>query len=351
MKVLIATDAWRPQVNGVVNTYVNLEKHAAQAGLDIAFVTPSGFRTVPLPTYSEIRLALIHASDIAKAVETHRPDAIHIATEGPVGMAARRWCIRAGRRYTTSYHTRFPEYIAARVPVPVSWGYRFERWFHNKGAGVMAATPSLCEELRAHGIANVMLWSRGVDTGLFRPRDGNPFGGPGPHFVYIGRVAVEKNIEAFLRLSLPGRKVVVGGGPQLEALRRQYPDVLFTGPKFGEELAEYYASADVFVFPSLTDTFGNVILEALASGVPVAAFPVTGPKDIVRHGEVGFLSHDLAQAAVNALSLSRTACRAYAEGFNWAACARLFADNIRRAHKLAENALGKEALAELSEND
>ncbi len=334
MRVLIATDAWHPQVNGVVNTYVNLEKHAAAAGLDLRFLTPQGFRTVPLPSYPEIRLALLRTSDVAAAVERHRPDAIHVATEGPIGLATRRFCKRAGRRFTTSYHTRFPEYVAARAPVPLNWGYRFERWFHNAGAGVMAATPSLCAELERHGLNTVMLWSRGVDIALFRPRAAKRFDGPGPHFVYIGRVAVEKNIEAFLKLDLPGQKAVVGGGPQLDALRRAYPHVQFTGPKFGEDLAEHYASADVFVFPSLTDTFGNVILEALASGVPVAAFPVTGPKDIVRHGEVGILSDDLAQAAVQALALDRAACRAYAEGFSWDACARLFAANIRKAHAL-----------------
>lgn len=334
MKVLIATDAWRPQVNGVVNTYVNLEKAAPEAGLELSFITPEGFPTLPLPSYPEIRLALLRVRDVAKAVEAFSPDAIHIATEGPIGLAARRFCLRTGWRFTTSYHTRFPEYIRARAPVPLGWGYRFERWFHNAGAGVMAATPSLCAELGAQGLNNVMLWSRGVDTELFRPREVNRFGEPGPWFVYVGRVAVEKNIETFLKLALPGRKAVVGGGPQLESLRSAYPDVLFTGPQFGEDLAEHYASADVLIFPSRTDTFGNVILEALACGVPVAAFPVTGPKDVVRHGEVGFLDENLAAAAVAALSLDRAACRAYAEGFSWQACARQFAENIRDAHRL-----------------
>ncbi len=289
MRILIATDAWKPQVNGVVNTYVNLEREAKDAGFSLLFLTPSEFRTLPLPTYSEIRLALVRASDVAKRAGEDKPDFIHIATEGPIGLAARAYCRDAGRRFTTSYHTRFPEYVAARAPIPLSWGYGFERWFHNAGAGVMAASLSLCEELTAQRIANVHLWSRGVDLARFKPRTVDRFGLPRPLFLYAGRVAVEKNLEAFLTLDLPGSKAVVGGGPQLDDLKRRYPDVTFTGPKFGDDLAEHYASADAFVFPSLTDTFGNVLLEALACGVPVAAFNVMGPKDVVANGSVGIL--------------------------------------------------------------
>ncbi len=332
MRILIATDAWKPQVNGVVNTYANLEREAANAGFTLSFLTPAGFKSIPLPTYSEIRLALIGGSDVAKQVEHDKPDFIHIATEGSVGLAARSFCLREGRRFTTSYHTRFPEYVAARMPVPLSWGYWFERWFHNAGAGVMAASRSLCDELTAQGIKNVYLWSRGVDLDRFRPRPVDRFGLPRPLFLYAGRVAVEKNLEAFLGLDLPGTKAVVGGGPQLEELQQRYPDAVFTGPKFGDDLAEHYASADVFVFPSLTDTFGNVLLEALACGVPVAAFNVMGPKDVVANGSVGILGDDLREAALAALKLDRGACRAYAELFSWAACARRFRDIVAEAN-------------------
>ncbi len=334
MRILIATDAWKPQVNGVVNTYHNLEREAANAGFDLSFLTPSGFTTLPLPTYSEIRIAMISPRDVGKRVEQDSPDFIHIATEGPIGLAARSYCLGAGRLFTTSYHTRFPEYLAARFPVPLSWGYGFERWFHNAGAGVMAASRTLCDELTAQGIRNVRLWSRGVDLDLFKPRTVDRFGMPRPLFLYAGRVALEKNLEAFLDLDLPGTKAVVGGGPQLDELMRRYPKVVFTGPKFGEDLAEHYASADVFVFPSLTDTFGNVLLEALASGVPVAAYNVMGPKDVVANGSVGFLGDDLKEAALAALELDRKECRSYAEMFSWASCARRFSDIIAEANSV-----------------
>jgi glycosyltransferase involved in cell wall biosynthesis len=333
MRILIATDAWHPQVNGVVNTYVNLAREAENAGVSLSFITPEGFRTVPLPTYGEIRLALLRPSHIAKRIEAEKPDYIHIATEGPIGLAARNYCQHAGRRFTTSYHTRFPEYFSARLPVPLSWGYRFERWFHNAGAGVMAASRSICQELSLRGLRKVHLWCRGVDLELFRPRKVDRFGLPRPIFLYVGRVAVEKNIEAFLKLDLPGSKAVVGGGPQLEELKRRYPGIVFTGPKRGEDLAEHYASADVFVFPSKTDTFGNVILEALASGLPVAAFPVAGPRDVVPDGMAGILRDDLKEATLNALSIDRAACRAYAERFSWAACARRFREIIEIANR------------------
>ena len=331
MRILIATDAWKPQVNGVVNTYLNLEREAAGAGFTLSFLTPQEFRTVPLPGYGEIRLALIRPSGAAKRVKLESPDWIHIATEGPIGLAMRSYCLSAGRKFTTSYHTRFPEYVAARLPVPLSWGYRFERKFHNAGAGIMAAARSLCEELRGHGMKNVHLWSRGVDLDLFRPRQVDRLGLPRPVFLYAGRVAVEKNLDAFLKLDLPGSKAVVGGGPQLEELRRRYPNVTFTGPKFGQDLAEHYASADVFVFPSLTDTFGNVLLEALACGVPVAAFNVTGPKDVIAHGGVGVLGDDLKTSALAALEMNRAVCRDYAEQFSWAACASRFREIVEEA--------------------
>jgi glycosyltransferase involved in cell wall biosynthesis len=331
MRILVATDAWKPQVNGVVNTYVNIEREAAAAGFSLSFLTPLEFRTVPLPSYSEIRLALVRSSDAARYAAKSRADWVHIATEGPIGLAMRAHCLRTGRPFTTSYHTRFPEYVAARIPIPLSWGYRFERWFHNAGAGVMAASRSLCSELASQGISNVHLWSRGVDLELFRPRKADKLPLPRPLFLYAGRVAIEKNLDAFLSLDLPGSKAVVGGGPQLEELRARYPGVTFTGPKFGQDLAEHYASADVFVFPSLTDTFGNVLLEALACGVPVAAFNVMGPKDVVLDRSVGILGADLREAALAALSIDREACRAFAEQFSWSACAQRFKQIIAKA--------------------
>lgn len=332
MRVLIATDAWRPQVNGVVRTYERLEEQLHLLGHETEFLTPDGFRTLPLPTYPEIRLALIRPGNAEKRIARFQPDHVHIATEGPIGLATRAICLRHSRPFTTSYHTRFPEYASARLPVPVAWGYALERWFHNAGNGTMVATPSLLEELAGHGLDKLMLWSRGVDTQMFRPRNVRIFG-DGPIFLYVGRVAVEKNLSAFLDLDLPGRKVIVGSGPQLEALKAAYPAAIFTGPLFGEALAEAFASSDVFVFPSLTDTYGVVLLEALASGVPVAAYPVTGPKDIVASGKVGCLSQDLQEAALCALGMDRDVCRDYALGFTWETCARQFIANLMTAGK------------------
>lgn len=330
MRLLIATDAWRPQLNGVVRTYERIGAELLAMGHEVEFFTHNGFRTVPLPTYPEIRLALLTPRAARRRIETCAPDHIHIATEGPIGLAVRRHCISRGLPFTTSYHTRFPEYLSARFPVPLSWGYALERWFHNAGVGMMVATPSLATELEGRGFGRIYPWSRGVDTDLFRPRPDRVFGEGGPVFLYVGRVAVEKNIEAFLRLDLPGRKVVVGGGPQLPALQAAYPDVIFTGPKEGEDLARCFSSADVFVFPSLTDTYGVVLLEAMASGLPVAAFPVTGPIDVAPP-TVGVLDFDLAKAAVGALRLDRARCRAYAMQFSWRRSAELFMDNIVKA--------------------
>jgi glycosyltransferase involved in cell wall biosynthesis len=337
MRILIATDAWRPQINGVVRTYEKLQEECARLGHTIDFMTPAGFRTLPCPTYPEIRLALLRRRDAARAVATIAPDHVHVATEGPIGLAMRAHCVSSGRLFTTSYHTRFPEYVSARFPVPERWGYALERWFHNAAIGTMIAAPSLLRELHGKGLRRLLQWSRGVDTGLFRPRDVRRFG-EGPVFLYVGRVSVEKNIAAFLALDLPGRKAVVGGGPQLEELRQRHPQVIFTGPLSGETLAEAYASADVFVFPSRTDTYGVVLLEALASGVPVAAYPVTGPLDVIAQGRVGYLDEDLRKAAMQALSIDRRACRDYALAFSWEKCARQFLDNIAQAYATARPA-------------
>jgi len=327
MRIFIATDAWTPQVNGVVQTYQRLNDALLKLGHDVGVMTPNGYHSVAMPTYSEIRLAFVRAREARRKIDAFEPDHIHVATEGPIGLAARRVCLRQDIPFTTSYHTKFPEYISARLPVPLSLGYSYERWFHNAGSGTMVATASLMEELKAQRMENLMPWSRGVNTELFRPRSDRLFGKE-PVFLYVGRVSVEKNLEAFLRLDLPGRKVIVGGGPRLKMLKSNFPDTIFTGPLFGEELAKAFASADVFVFPSLTDTYGVVLLEALACGVPVAAFPVTGPRDVIVDCKVGSLKDDLREAALTALEIDRNECRSYALGFSWERCALQFIDNI-----------------------
>jgi glycosyltransferase involved in cell wall biosynthesis len=331
MRLLIATDACRPQVNGVVQTYERLTEQLLRWGHQVEVISPNGFRTVPLPTYPEIRLALITPGHARRRIVQFEPDHIHIATEGPVGLATRACCVNGRRSFTTSYHTRFPEYVTARLPlVPENWGYAFERWFHNAGAGIMVSTPSLLGELASKGLKRLVPWTRGVDTELFRPRNVRLFGKQ-TVFLYVGRVSVEKNLNAFLDLDLPGKKVIVGGGPQLALLKTAYPEAVFIGPLFGEALAEAFASSDVFVFPSRTDTYGVVLLEALASGVPIAAFPVTGPRDVVLHGKVGHLSEDLRDAALQALKMDRAACRDYALGFSWETCALQFINNVTSA--------------------
>lgn len=330
MRILVATDAWRPQVNGVVRTYERLGEEAGQLGAEINFLTPAEFYTVPAPTYPEIRLAMPGFARVRRRFSEVRPDAVHIATEGPVGWMARSHCLAQRIPFTTSFHTRFPEYLRPRFGFPESWTYSIMRAFHNAGCGMMVATPSLSAELSGRGFDRILPWTRGVDTELFRPRDTRHFG-DGPVFITVGRVAVEKNIHAFLELDLPGRKVVVGDGPQRTELQARYPNVLFTGKMTGEALAECYASADVFVMPSLTETFGIVQLEAMASGLPVAAFPVTGPVDLVKSGLTGVLSHDLAGAAREALRLDRATIREAALDYSWESATRLFLNNIESA--------------------
>lgn len=330
MKILVATDAWRPQVNGVVRTYERLREEAAPLDAEIIFLTPSEFTTLPCPTYPEIRLSLPGYNYIGQRMRDVRPDAVHIATEGPLGWMTRSHCMRKGIPFTTSFHTRFPDYLSRRFFMPESWTWSMLRGFHNAGAGTMVATPSLSRELESRGFERILPWTRGVDTDLFRPRDVRRFSDE-PVFLYVGRVAIEKNIEAFLNADLPGSKVVVGDGPQLEELRSRFPDVTFTGKRTGEDLAECYASADVFVMPSKTETFGIVILEAMASGLPVAAYPVTGPIDLINHGETGILSEDLGAAAIQALALSTAAVRDKALEFGWESAARLFVSNLENA--------------------
>ncbi len=333
MRVLVATDAWQPQVNGVVRTYERLALEAPKLGCEVSFLAPTLFHTLPCPTYPEIRLSLVTPGAVARHVDEARPDFIHIATEGPIGLMMRRYCRKMHRPFTTSYHTRFPEYVSARLPIPEAWCYALQRRFHNGAAGTFVATKSVAADLAARGFERLMPWSRGVDTELFRPRKVRLYGEK-PVFLYVGRIAVEKNIKAFLDLDLPGRKVVIGSGPQTSELERRYPDVLFAGPKQGEQLALAYASADVFVFPSLTDTFGLVLLEALASGVPVAAYPVSGPRDVITDQRAGVLGTDLRAAALAALELERAHARAHALTYSWENSARQFIDNMLIAHNL-----------------
>lgn len=333
MRVLVATDAWHPQVNGVVRTYERLAQEAHKLGFEVVFLAPSDFRTLPCPTYPEIRLALASPRAIAAHIERMQPDFIHIATEGPIGVMTRRYCRKTRHPFTTSYHTRFPEYVSARLPIPESWCYALQRRFHNGAAATFVATRSVASELEARGFERLMHWSRGVDTNVFKPRKVRQFGKQ-PIFLYVGRIAVEKNIKAFLDLDLPGRKVLVGSGPQEEELKRLYPEALFTGPKQGRDLALAYASADVFVFPSLTDTFGLVLLEALASGVPVAAFPVSGPKDVITEPGAGVLSEDLRLAALQALELDKKDARALALRYSWEHSTQQFIDNVLAAHHI-----------------
>ena len=301
MRILVATDAWHPQVNGVVRTYEHLAQELERLGIELSIVAPNEFHTLPCPTYPEIRLALPGWRRLARRFEILKPDAIHVATEGSIGWMARHYCRSRSIPFTTYFHTRFPEYLEHRFAIPPRWTTAALRRIHNAGRGLVVATPSLARELTQQGFERVMLWTRGVDVNFFRPRPVRHFG-EGPVFLYVGRIATEKSIEAFLKLDLPGRKVVVGDGPDLAELTARYPDVLFTRKKTGEVLAECYSSADVFVFPSWTDTFGMVLLEAMASGLPVAAFPATGPIDIVTPGETGVLSEDLRAAALRARS-------------------------------------------------
>jgi glycosyltransferase involved in cell wall biosynthesis len=330
-RVLVVTDAWHPQVNGVVRTLEAIAAILRRRGHAVHLLTPESFITLPCPTYPEIRLSLFPKRRVAKVLESCGADAVHIATEGPLGIVTRRLCLKRGIPFTTSYHTRFPEYVNARFRVPPALLYAWLRRFHNAGAGMMVATESVRRELAARGFRNIVPWTRGVDTTLFRPRDKGFLGDlVRPVWLYVGRVAVEKNIEAFLALSLPGTKLVVGDGPLLSDLRRRYRKrVVFAGAKDGEELARHYAASDVFVFPSRTDTFGLVLLEALASGLPVAAFPVAGPLDVIDGSGTGVLDEDLAAACHRALAIPAERCVRYAQRFSWEACAQQFLENLQ----------------------
>jgi glycosyltransferase involved in cell wall biosynthesis len=332
MPVLIATDAWCPQVNGVVRTLTSLEQACATLGVEVRFLTPEGFQSFPVPTYPGLRLAIPRLREVARRIGEAAPEAIHIATEGPIGWSARAYCRRRSLSFTTCYATRFPEYVALRTGLPDAIGYAVMRHFHSAAASTMVATNSLREELAARGFRRLVAWTRGVDTNLFRPGDAVPFDLPRPIFISVGRVAVEKNLEAFLSLDLPGSKVIIGDGPQLEKLKLRFPQAVFLGEKTGKELASHIAAADVFVFPSLTDTFGVVQLEALACGVPVAAFPVTGPIDVIGERPIGALDRDLRAACLRALRASRKLCRDFALTHSWENCGRQFINNLVPIH-------------------
>lgn len=334
MRIAIVTDAWLPQMNGVVRTLTTTCELLRARGHQVLVISPDQFRSLPCPTYPEIRLALTGPGSIPARLCAFAPDAIHIATEGPLGMAARRYCTGFGVRFTTAYHTQFPEYLASRTHLPAALFWRYIRWFHAPAHRVLVATRSIREELRAQGLTALHHWGRGVDLECFTP-DAMPAPEfarlPRPIQLYVGRVAVEKNIEAFLRSGQPGSKVVVGDGPELESLRARYPEAHFLGRRSGAALAGCYAGADVFVFPSRTDTFGLVIIEALACGTPVAAFPVAGPRDIVTGG-IGALDENLDRAIAAALRCSRAACARHGASFSWDVATDQFVAGLAGAH-------------------
>ena len=339
MKILIATDAWAPQVNGVVQTLQRTLAELQRMGHETHAITPQGRRTVPCPSYPEIRLAVLPGRAVAREIERFDPDALHIATEGPIGLAARRHALRSGRRFTTAFHTRFPEYVQARTRLPQSFTYRFLRWFHGPAERVMVATPAILEELRGEGFEQAALWGRGVDLERFSQGPSSLFDHlPRPVFLSVGRVAVEKNLEAFLGLALPGSKVVVGDGPALPRLRQRFPDAHFVGAIDNAQLAPYYRAADVFVFPSRTDTFGLVMLEAMACGLPVAAYPVPGPLDVVDHPNAGVLDVNLGAACMAALHVPRSAARAWAARFGWDTATRQFSGLLATPSRTANAA-------------
>lgn len=324
------TDAWQPQVNGVVTTLGRTTEGLAARGHIVTIINPCDYRTLPMPGYPEIRLALLPGNKVNRALDAALPDALHIATEGPLGNAARNYAIRRGLSFTTSYHTQFPQYLHKRLPVPESWTYAWLRRYHGSAERTMVPTEHQRLDLVANGFENVVIWSRGVDTELFRPMDPGFLDLPRPVCTYAGRVAVEKNLEAMLDADLPGSKLIVGDGPDLGKLKRRYPAAHFVGYKFGAELAQHMAASDVFVFPSRTDTFGLVMLEAMACGTPVAAYPVTGPIDVVEDGHSGCLDEDLGVAVARALELSRQNCRQAALKRTWDKAISQFMSHLAR---------------------
>jgi glycosyltransferase involved in cell wall biosynthesis len=338
MRILLVTDAWAPQVNGVVVTLRNTIAFLERIGHEVHVLSPEGFRTVPMPGYPEIPLAVLAGMGVARRFREVAPDAIHISTEGPLGIAARRYCVANDLAFTTAYHTCFPEYVRARFGIPLAWTYAWLRRFHRPSSAVLVGTRTIRGLLEQQGFANVADWSRGVDLDLFHPGAERFVDFARPVFTYVGRLAVEKDLPSFLRLDLPGTKVVVGDGPERSRLQRGFPKAVFVGTKSGAELASYYQRSDVFVFPSRTDTFGLVLLEAMACGTPVAAFPVRGPVDVVKDPSAGVLHEDLGEAALQALLLDRGEVRRYAERFSWERSARQFASHLVPASRRADAA-------------
>lgn len=340
MKIMIVTDAWEPQVNGVVRTIKSTRTELEAMGHTVDCLTPLEFSSLPCPTYPDIRLSVFARSKVARRLREFDADALHVSTEGPLGLAARRYAMKHGLPFTTAYHTRFPEYVHARLRIPLSWTYAYLRWFHGPSKAILAPTQVVVRDLQEAGLRNVRLWSRGVDHSIFRPRQVDCLGTTPPIFLYVGRVAVEKNIEAFLELDLPGSKWVAGAGPAMEAIQRRYRDVNYLGVLNQEQLAEVYASADVFVFPSRTDTFGLVLLEALACGLPVAAYPVTGPLDVIGDSKAGVLHADLRTACLEAVKLRREDAVEHSKKFSWRAATEQFVGYLHPRSRTAEPAVG-----------
>jgi glycosyltransferase involved in cell wall biosynthesis len=338
LKIITVTDAWTPQVNGVVRTIEATNRELARAGHQSVVLSPDRFLTVPCPGYDGIRLAVAPHLRLGRMLTAEMAGgeevAVHVATEGPLGRAARRWCRRHGVPFSTAYHTRFPQYMKAMYRVPEGWTYSVMRRFHSAASVVMAPTPTVARELREHGIRNVALWTRGVDTDIFKPSPPLPLDLPRPILLYVGRVSVEKNIADFLVADLPGSKVVAGEGPALAMLKKRFPEVRFVGILGQPDLSRLYSAADVFVFPSRTDTFGLVLLEALACGTPVAAYPVQGPIDVLGRSDVGVLHEDLRVAAASALKIDRQRCRNFALWRTWAAATREFI-SLQRPFRLS----------------
>lgn len=354
MKITIATDAWEPQTNGVVTTLKATIERLGRMGHEVRVISPQGRLSIPAPSYPEIRLAIAPGFHIAREIKSFRPHAIHIPTEGPIGVAARRYCRRHGLPFTTSYHTRYPEYLNARWPIPLSVSYAWLRRFHNAAARTFVASNSLRKQLSDKGFPHLHLWQRGVDLQLFRPlpekKPQELEGLPRPVMAYMGRVAIEKNIDAFLRLKLPGTKLIIGNGPARADLAAKYPDAQFIGYRYGDELAAMLSAADVFVFPSLTDTFGLAMIEAMACGLPVAAFPVPGPIDVIERGVTGVLNEDLAAAIHAALQLDRQACAERARAFTWEAATEQFLNGLEPIPSGARAALSASGSAMISAN-
>ncbi len=329
MRIMIVTDAWEPQVNGVVRTLKQSTYELQKMGNQVEMITPTEVKTIPGPTYPDISLSILPGKGVAKRMKAFAPDAIHIATEGPLGLAARSYALRHGLPFSTAYHTRFPEYVYARTRIPLAWTYRFLKWFHGPSQAVMAPTQVVKDDLEKYGFDNVVIWSRGVDLEIFKVQPSKVLNSAHPIFLYVGRVAVEKNINAFLEIDLPGSKWVVGDGPALKEIKEKYPLVNYLGVLNQYQLAEVYAAADVFVFPSKTDTFGLVLLEAMACGLPVAAYPVTGPIDVLGNSKAGVMHEDLKTACMEALRIPREVARAHAEKFSWQAASEQFANHLK----------------------